>query len=120
MARRIPLKAVTLLIGLSLFVTEISYKFYQRASMPVINNSANRHSHPGYGLAREKSTQQQLSLDKRFDPNLSIPLPTPFIFFNYPGSHGAMVCCFPDRQLPVREMTLIALRGPPFIRGGFF
>jgi hypothetical protein len=112
---RIFFKAVVLLIGLNLFADQISYKFYQRASMPVFKTSVDHHLHHGYGVIWGQKPRYGLSLDKRFEPNPFIPLLTPVIFFDHPGGRVELSCCPPDMKPPVCRPVLATLRGPPIL-----
>lgn len=106
-------RAVVLAIGLSLFAAQISYKFYQRASMPVAGVVSHRFSHASYGRIPGNFAGHRLSLDKRFDVKSSFALLTPVISFDHFSGVAATLCSPCGGRPADRDAVPTALRGPP-------
>lgn len=106
-------KAIFSIVGLFLFASEISYKFYWSANMPVVPSSVQRHTRSNYRPVSATNGSARLSLDKRFDLKPAFALLTPVFRF----------LCFvgPDPEFPRlivlkpvnKDPDLLFLRGPP-------
>ncbi|HXD77385.1 MAG TPA: hypothetical protein VN616_06235 [Puia sp.] len=107
-------KAFVLLVGLSLFAEQVSYKFYRSASMPLIASHFGRHVAEHCGPARDKEGAARLSLDKRFDLTCCAIL-TPLIRL-LPGCRPFQtggLCAFaanPSRPAGVRALPILTDR----------
>ncbi|HEV2355271.1 MAG TPA: hypothetical protein VGR89_13570 [Puia sp.] len=111
--KQVAFKAVILLIGLSLFAAQISYKFYQSASMPLAGVSVSGHIPPGYQPASGNFAGHRLTLDKRFDVKYSLALFTPIIRFDHCAGQTQTLFYFPDTWPTEDAVRVTALRGPP-------
>lgn len=110
--KKLAFKGLFSIVGLILFIAQVSYKFYYSASMPVYRAPVSQH-HEAKAVSGTDTGAATLSLDKRFDLKPSFALLTPVYRFLHYSTISTIVNCFivppPGGNTPV----LPALRGPP-------
>jgi hypothetical protein len=109
-------RAIALLMGLILFTSQLSYKFYLLSSRPVFDHITQKPSpsSAGKGILHTYDHKAALSLDKRYNFQKVFALWTPVFqpgFFSTPNKRKIPG---PDQGLPASLLTIhAALRGPP-------
>lgn len=112
-------KCILSVIGAILFTAQLSYKFYQFASIPLSRSNGNRITHgqtigqPGAIHDYDRNGKVFLSLDKRYDLKSIYYLPVPvFRLASLPLADYDEVYFFTPKAVS-RPNLLSPLRGPP-------
>lgn len=113
--KQVILKIIFSLGGLALFATQVSYKFYESASMPVFRVATAQQASNGFHPLSGEEGTNTLRLDKRFDAKPFFALPAPI--FRVRSLTGFKPVIFPFlAPAPVdNTMHSVLLRGPPAV-----